>query len=404
VLGSFTAGVILASALVSVMSSGASAGADPIAVKRAEAAALAQKIDAQGRQIQVLSEQFNGARLHAQVVDQQLGTAQQNLGLAQAQESRAKAELGRQAVEAYMHGGYLSPPSTSPMSGHVDLAVQKGYFQLATNNESDALDRMRTAERNLSEQRVALLTAQQEARNAVTALAGRQKAVSQAAAADKATLNQVTGELAKLVAEQQAKLEAERIAQQQAALAAQLARERAQAQAAAAAAATARANQIAAAAAPRAAASGGGSGLASGVRTPTPQAPAPSPPPRAGPAVPPGSSRGLTALAFARAQLGKPYEWGAAGPGTYDCSGLTMRAWEAAGVGLPHFAAAQYAQIAHVPIAALQPGDLVFFGSDLHHVGIYAGGGQMIDAPYTGTVVRYDSIFWGDLIGAGRPG
>jgi peptidoglycan DL-endopeptidase CwlO len=52
----------------------------------------------------------------------------------------------------------------------------------------------------------------------------------------------------------------------------------------------------------------------------------------------------------------------------------------------------------------LQLGDLVFFGSDIHHVGIYAGNGQMIDAPYTGVQVRYDSIFWGDLIGAGRPG
>jgi cell wall-associated NlpC family hydrolase len=81
-----------------------------------------------------------------------------------------------------------------------------------------------------------------------------------------------------------------------------------------------------------------------------------------------------------------------------------MRAWQAAGVDLPHFAAAQYAGIAHVSLTALQPGDLVFFGSDIHHVGIYAGAGMMVNAPYTGTVVRYDSIYSGDLIGAGRPG
>jgi peptidoglycan DL-endopeptidase CwlO len=112
----------------------------------------------------------------------------------------------------------------------------------------------------------------------------------------------------------------------------------------------------------------------------------------------------MKALSFAVAQLGKWYEWGASGPDTYDCSGLTMRAWEFAGVSLPHFAAAQYAQVAHVAVADLQPGDLVFFGSDIHHVGIYAGNGQMIDAPYTGVQIRYDSIFWGDLIGAGRPG
>jgi cell wall-associated NlpC family hydrolase len=110
-------------------------------------------------------------------------------------------------------------------------------------------------------------------------------------------------------------------------------------------------------------------------------------------------------VAFAIAQLGKPYAWGAAGPGSYDCSGLTMMAWLAAGVSLPHYTAAQYAATAHVPIANLQPGDLVFFGTDLHHVGLYAGGGMMIDAPYTGTVVRYDSIFWPDLQPfGGRPG
>ncbi len=82
-----------------------------------------------------------------------------------------------------------------------------------------------------------------------------------------------------------------------------------------------------------------------------------------------------------------------------------MRAWGAAGVSLPHFAAAQYSDTAHVAIANLAPGDLVFFGSDLHHVGIYIGGGQMIDAPSTGQFVCIDSIFWSDLQPfGGRPG
>jgi cell wall-associated NlpC family hydrolase len=82
-----------------------------------------------------------------------------------------------------------------------------------------------------------------------------------------------------------------------------------------------------------------------------------------------------------------------------------MMAWLAAGVSLPHYTAAQYAVSAHVPIASLQPGDLVFFGTDLHHVGIYVGGGMMIDAPHTGTVVRYDSIYESDLQPyGGRPG
>jgi cell wall-associated NlpC family hydrolase len=388
--------------------------ADAIADKKAEAAALARKIDAQGRQIQVLAEQYDGARLHAEQVNQQLAIAAGKLSEATKQVAEARTALGQQAVGAYIHGGYLVPPRAAPLSGHVDLVVQQAYFSLATNNEADALDRMRTAEHNLTELRAALQTTQKESRDAVATLAARESAVEQAVAADKATLAQVNGDLAQLVAQQQAQLEAQRIAQEKAAIAAQLAKAQAQAraQAAAAAAAAARA-QAEALARAQAQAQAQAQAAADQARQATTSPPPPFNPPALprgrpgpppGPPVSPGSSRGLSALAFARAQLGKPYVWGASGPDSYDCSGLTMRAWEAAGVSLPHFAAAQYADVAHVDIADLQPGDLIFYGSDIHHVGIYAGGGQMIDAPYTGTVVRYDSIFWGDLIGAGRPG
>ena len=109
------------------------------------------------------------------------------------------------------------------------------------------------------------------------------------------------------------------------------------------------------------------------------------------------------AVNTAKAQLGKPYVYGGAGPDNFDCSGLTMYAWRAGGVGLPHSAAMQYNAIAHIPLSALAPGDLVFYGSDLHHVGIYVGSGQMIEAPYTGANVRYASIYRSDLVGAGRP-
>jgi cell wall-associated NlpC family hydrolase len=108
-------------------------------------------------------------------------------------------------------------------------------------------------------------------------------------------------------------------------------------------------------------------------------------------------------VAEARRQLGKPYHFGAAGPDSFDCSGLTMWAWRAAGVSLPHYSGAQYNATTHIPLNELQPGDLVFFYSDLSHVGIYVGGGQMIHAPQTGDVVRYASIFSeGSRIYAGR--
>src|SRR5207248_6265633 len=106
----------------------------------------------------------------------------------------------------------------------------------------------------------------------------------------------------------------------------------------------------------------------------------------------PASGRAGTAVRFAYDQLGKPYQYGGSGPNSYDCSGLTMRAWGAAGVALPHNAAAQQGQTRYVSGGNLQPGDLVFFGSPAYHVGIYIGSGRMIAAPHTGDVVKIQSV------------
>lgn len=120
------------------------------------------------------------------------------------------------------------------------------------------------------------------------------------------------------------------------------------------------------------------------------------------PALPtsPGAS---TALEWAKAQLGKPYRYAGAGPDDFDCSGLTQYVWGKAGVDLPHAADLQYEALPHVPRSQLQPGDLVFFGSDLHHEGIYVGANTMIHAPQTGEVVSYQDIGRQDYFGAARP-
>ncbi|MCG5215400.1 C40 family peptidase [Streptosporangium soli] len=123
-----------------------------------------------------------------------------------------------------------------------------------------------------------------------------------------------------------------------------------------------------------------------------------------------GSTAGDIAVTWALGQLGKPYVWAAAGPDTYDCSGLTMRAWEQVGVRLDHWTGTQWTSGPHIPTDALARGDLVFFGQitdnpgDIHHVGIYVGKGMMVHAPQTGDVVRIASIWRSDLVGATRPG
>jgi cell wall-associated NlpC family hydrolase len=103
-------------------------------------------------------------------------------------------------------------------------------------------------------------------------------------------------------------------------------------------------------------------------------------------------------------ELGKPYQWGAAGPDSFDCSGLTQYVWGKAGVYLDHYTGSQWNQGQHVEASQLQPGDLVFFGSDLHHVGIYVGNGNMIEAPHTGANVRVSPYNRPDYAGAVRPG
>jgi cell wall-associated NlpC family hydrolase len=117
------------------------------------------------------------------------------------------------------------------------------------------------------------------------------------------------------------------------------------------------------------------------------------------------------ALQFAFTQLGKPYRFGGTGEGGfYDCSGLTLRAYQAGGVQLPRTAATQWSAGVHIlDPGAVQPGDLVFYANDLsnpatiHHVGIYIGAGNMINAPHTGAVIRIQPAFRADYIGAVRP-
>lgn len=108
-------------------------------------------------------------------------------------------------------------------------------------------------------------------------------------------------------------------------------------------------------------------------------------------------------VSIAKQYLGAPYRWGASGPNAFDCSGFTMFVYSQVGVSLPHSSRAQINSGQRVSMSDLQPGDLVFFGSPIHHVGIYVGGGQYIHAPHTGDVVKISSLSRSDYAGACRP-
>ncbi len=113
----------------------------------------------------------------------------------------------------------------------------------------------------------------------------------------------------------------------------------------------------------------------------------------AGGGVPPVSGRAAAAVRYALAQVGDRYVAAAAGPNSFDCSGLTMTAWRQAGVSLPHYSYSQYSNTRRIPLSQARPGDLVFyFGGGVHHVGMYIGNGKMVHAANPGAGVRIDAV------------
>jgi cell wall-associated NlpC family hydrolase len=139
---------------------------------------------------------------------------------------------------------------------------------------------------------------------------------------------------------------------------------------------------------------------------PSPYTGQPSSPPVSPPSypAPPTTGRGAAVVAYARAQLGKPYVFATAGPATFDCSGLTKAAWATVGVSMDHYSGSQATRFPKVGWDQLQPGDIVVFYADFHHVGIYIGGGQMIHAPRTGDVVKISPAWRTEFQFGVRPG
>ncbi|WP_030816737.1 C40 family peptidase [Streptomyces sp. NRRL F-2799] len=117
----------------------------------------------------------------------------------------------------------------------------------------------------------------------------------------------------------------------------------------------------------------------------------------------PASAEGGQAVRYALDQIGKPYRWGAVGPASFDCSGLTSRAWARAGTPIPRTSQEQWARLPHVPLNSLRPGDLVIYFPEATHVALYLGGGKVVQAPRTGETVKISPIAANPVLGAVRP-
>jgi cell wall-associated NlpC family hydrolase len=378
--------------------------ADAISDKRAEAERIARQLEQQSRQVSILAEDYDEARVRIAAVESELTAAQAKVKKTDEEASAIRARLKGQAVAAYVRGG--SMPALAMLAETKtteDIGVRTQYVRTVTSGAVDVLDELRAVRLQLDEQRDRLAAAQADAKAAAEVAESKRRQAAQAEAAQKATLGKVQGELATLVeaeARRRAEEEARRV---QAELAARAAKAKADAEKAAReaeAAAAARKATTTTTAKPAAA------GPVVTVR-PTTTTSTTAKPPSSG-----GSDSGTTAgppaagadaaIAEAKRQLGKPYEYGGSGPDTFDCSGLTSWAWRAGGKTLSHSSRAQWSETSRVSMGDLAPGDLLFYGSPIHHVGLYVGDGQMIEAPETGKNVRYASIYRSDYVGAGR--
>jgi cell wall-associated NlpC family hydrolase len=356
-------------------------------VRQQEAALGAQQgrlssADAQLAQLQaqaeVLTERYDQTLVNEQRAAAAYRVTQARLRYAQQAQAASQRQLAGVAAEEFESGGGFGPMSSmlgnaSGPQGYLNevglgqVLAQRGTDTLAEAQANDAVAGVfRKQARDLLTAEQADLQAASHLKLAIQAAVTRQLAFVRAEQVKR-------NKLASALATAQARTAALKAARQ-AALAAQAA-------AAAARAAAAAGSAEGSTAAPSWASSSGAS-----------------------------ATQGDIAANWALTQLGKPYQWGAAGPDTYDCSGLTMEAWAHAGVQLLHYTGYQWEEGPHVPLTDLQRGDLLFFAtntadpSTIHHVGIYIGNGMMVDAPFTGAFVRIDSMYApGGLIGAVRP-
>jgi cell wall-associated NlpC family hydrolase len=352
---------------------------------RLAAAAMARSRAELGRlnlRAEVAAEAYDGAQVRLAAAQQALHTANLVLTGANRRVAKGRASVTRFATEAYENGGMSTIDAFLSDGGEALLLRRVGALDAISASQRDTVEQLSADQ---IYQGVVRRNAQQLQRRAALAAAAADNA-RRAAAADVA---HQTALLASMRQRQQTLRGLLRSARSQ-----ESRLQRARLRAIARARARAIARREAARSAPVA-------------EPPAPSSPLP---------VPGGSTAGTVsagtaaaAVRVAEAQLGKPYVWAAAGPDSFDCSGLVMFAYDQVGVSLDHFTGDQWNEGAHLTRDQLRPGDLVFFAYDtsnpatIHHVGMYIGNGEMVEAPHTGANVEISSYARPDYIGAVRP-
>jgi cell wall-associated NlpC family hydrolase len=375
-----------------------------------------QRLEDAATKAEMASENYNGAMWRLDDARKDVASAKAEAARARRTVAEQRDAIGALVASSYQQGGDLAAVNALVgADGPEGVMEQYATFQGAHDSLKADYDRFAASQAlaEAFERRAEKAEAKAE-RLAEEARVAKEQA-AQAAAAAQATAAQIAAEKTRLIRElakaqdisvslarkrqaaleeiareraaARARAEAERRAREQAARERAVARARARAEARAEAQrrrqAAQRAQQTT---------------QAAPVAAPTPASPPPAPAPSL-PQPPSGSGGADRAIAFAKAQLGEPYVWGAAGPDAWDCSGLMLGAWAQAGVDLPHYSVAQYYAGTPISVGDLRPGDLVFWGttsspSSIHHVAMYIGNGQIIHAPRTGRPVEIDSMYY----------
>ena len=351
----------LATAVVSVLVGGlvfvpGGASADGIDDKRRQVEAIADQLENLSEQMGMLGEDYAESLVEQAELSVEIEQAQADVGAAEAQLSQMRGTLYMSAVTQFMHGGRNSTlTNLFASAGGVQDALQRSQLtSIAMNQGALTTDSLDATATELMKKKSVLEKKRKQAENVATYVLARKDAAEELASRYEQLQASVQGDLAVLLREERERRERQAL-------------EDAQREAA------------------------GYKSKYSSLQKKYGN-------------IPSVSARAQTAVRAALSQLGVPYRYGMSSPGrAFDCSGLTTYAWGKAGVGLPRNSRRQYNALPKIPKQLAQPGDLIFTGSPIHHVGIYLGNGTMVHAPQTGDVVKIGPIRWWKVVGVVRP-